>query len=251
MADYKSTHTGEQIDTAIDNANSNWSLLMDNLGIGRWRNQSLVWFEGEQTYLYDNLFPYFTLLNYYGLGCYPKESNVTMKFNLVPNDNLRQNSYFMAYGGKEDGTTSLVIESDLNLRNGSLPFGLCNFKSITGSGRLFNNNTDIYRPFYNSPYLEEIGAFDMENVNFSLGMFGAYSSKLKKISCKNWTSSSLNFGRWTLPAATTDTFIEIFSNLKDMTSSTTTHTIKVSSIVSLTDEQIKVATDKGWVVAKE
>lgn len=229
---------------------SNWDLLMANLGIGRWRNIPLVWFEEQQSYLYDDLFPYFTSLDYYGLSCYPKSSNTTMKINLVTNTNLKTNSYFMAYAGNTDGTSSLIIESNLNLASGSFIFGYNYFKSITGNTKLFKANSSQYRPFYECPYLEEIGEFDMENVEFLSGLFASYSSKLKKISCKNWTSSYLEFSQWTLPAATTDTFVEIFSNLKDMTSSSTTHTIMVSSSVSLSDEQIKVATDKGWIVTK-
>ena len=71
MADYKLKHTGAEVDSAIDNVNSNWATLMANLGIGRWANQTFCDFPwGGSGNFYDALAPYYT--SYVGMFSYSK-----------------------------------------------------------------------------------------------------------------------------------------------------------------------------------
>ena len=87
MADYKLNHTGEEVDSAIDKANtadSNWSTLMANLGIGRWANQAFLdyYWESSHTF-YDNLLPYYgndggcSLIRFMANSSWNNESDIT------------------------------------------------------------------------------------------------------------------------------------------------------------------------------
>lgn len=98
--------------------------------------------------------------------------------------------------------------------------------------------------FISCSSLTEIGAIDMSTaVNLQREFTGCAS--LKSIHCKHWRIS------FDISASTkfeTDDLVEIISNLDSVTTSQTL-TMGATNLAKLTDDQIKVATDKGWTLA--
>ena len=102
------------------------------------------------------------------------------------------------------------------------------------------------RPFISCPNLVEIGAFDMGGVQvWGMGFDLAGSPKVKSIHCKHW---KLSFNISASTAFEEADLVEIISNLDEVTT-TRTLTMGATNLAKLTDEEKKVATDKGWILA--
>ena len=241
MADYKLKHTGSEVDSAIDNVNSNWSTLMANIGIGRWSNQTFCDFPwGGSGNFYDNLAPYYT--SYVSMFAYSK-FNTSEDIFLQNDYTSGGNATYMFYACPSKGTLKF---KNINLNDVTF---LCMKSSFTriliednASCTLGNN---LSNAFADCPNLVEIGDFDVSNVNYSFSDFIRNSTKVKRIGFKHVTKSidispSIAFEEADL--------VEIISNL-DPVSTTQTLTMGATNLAKLTDEEKKVATDKGWVLA--
>ena len=243
MADYKSTHTGEQIDTAIDNANSNWSLLMANLGIGRWRQTHL--FGGV---MYDDLAKYYTNINYYlaHSGFYGPLDDILLggeiHFN-NPTDFFNKDvvGERCFVGMQNTGTFYLPT---CTLRGANLFQNSKWSKILVEDGCECKIVRDGQGLFENCPNLVEVGTFDMSGTYDMWGRLASGSTKLKTLHCKHWRVS---FNISTSTAFEEADLVEIISNLDTLSGRTLT--MGTTNLAKLTDEEKKVATDKGWVLA--
>ena len=249
MADYKSTHTGEQIDTAIDNANSNWSLLMANLGIGRWANQEFKLFAWKTNtrIIYDDLLPYysdytrmFQSWNYTGAT-----TDIYFDKDFAPNKNMN----FLFLNAQATGT--IYLPNCLTTRSTKWNYYQAQmFKSaqfskiLVKDGCTFKLTSALYETFANNSNLKEIGAFDCSLVTDFIDCFtGASNIKsihFNHIKCSMNISVSTQFEEADL--------VEIISNLDEVTT-TQTLTMGATNLAKLTDAEKQVATDKGWVLA--
>lgn len=92
--------------------------------------------------------------------------------------------------------------------------------------------------------LNEVGAINMSTaVNLQREFTGCVS--LKSIHCTHWR---LSFDISASTQFETDDLVEIISNLDPVTTPQTL-TMGATNLAKLTDDQIKVATDKGWTLA--
>ena len=251
MADYKSTHTGEQIDTAIDNANSNWSALMANLGIGRWRNATFrTWSWDSTNTIYDNLAKYYSNCSYLFAGLSWVDQNGGERVWADIHFHDPTNFFRKDYTNYVNAFASMKSAAAIYLPTlyGNLSFGFssssfskvlvengCTCKIVVGGNGLFNN----------MPNLTEIGAFDMSEQRGDIPYFIQNSPKVKSIHCKHFNFS---FSISTSTAFEEADLVEIISNL-DTVTSTRTLTMGATNLAKLTDEEKKAATDKGWVLA--
>ena len=251
MADYKSTHTGEQIDTAIDNANSNWSLLMANLGIGRWRNATFrAWSWDSTNTIYDSLAKYYSNCSYLFAGLsWASQSGDNRNSNDIhfknPTDFFRKEytNYVNAFASMQ--STGVIYLPTLY---GDLAFGFSSSlfsKVLIEDGCTCKIKASTNSIFNNMPNLTEIGAFDLSENYDSMPYFIQNSPKVKSIHCTHYkVSFSINAST----AFEEADLVEIISNL-DAVTTTRTLTMGATNLAKLTDAEKKVATDKGWVLA--
>ena len=246
MADYKSTHTGEQIDTAIDNANSNWSTLMANLGIGRWANQTFVrdWW-GADNIFYDSMLPLYTNVTrtFASIKGFDFDSSKPVYVSHNFNASISEMRYTFAWCELKNELLLPAVSQAIRLHYcfyGSA-FTKIGFKNGVEPWNLKNA---ISRAFAGMPNLTEIGAFDVSQVtNFDCTF--EKCSKLKSIHCTHFKTT---FNISSSTAFEESDLVEIISNL-DTVTSTQTLTMGTTNLAKLTDEEKKVATDKGWVLA--
>ena len=248
MADYKSTHTGEQIDTAIDNANSNWSTLMANLGIGRWANQTFVstgtW--GTSGEFYDSLSEEYTNLSrYLAYSKFAYSENMILKQD-YNTKNAWNATNSMFFGLQSTGTLEL---RNINFSNMTWTFGYAQVKKIKvadGCSAIASGNT-IQAVFYGCSNLEEIDGLDFGGAHSQAYVGNWFNGcvKLKRINIKH-IAKSFNISIST--AFEEADLVEIISNL-DTVTTTQTLTMGATNLAKLTDDEKKVATDKGWVLA--
>ena len=259
MADYKSTHTGEQIDTAIDNANSNWSLLMNNLGIGRWRNQDFFTDYESSNSIYDSMLPQYYNYSYCfanvgfideRTGQYNNKPTVmangfsfTKSTSAQPWDRKKMIGVF--FGWKNASALTIKLNaSDENL--------ISNFHYVFNCGQMTSINVEngilkptyVYLPFHNCPNLISIDGIDMSNqLSSAFGLTGC--PKVKHLGITHWKLSFNIAGSTAFEEAD---LVEIISNLDAVTTAQTL-TMGATNLAKLTDAEKQVATDKGWVLA--
>ena len=244
MADYKSTHTGAEIDAGIDKAvtaDTNWNLLMANLGIGRWANQTFkVWSWDATAYFYDSLSNSYTDLSRY--LAYSK-FDITDKDITMSNDYTRGVScQFMFYNF--DCSASLFL-SNMVIGSSFGMFMSSKFSKILikeGCSVKLNGYSDYMFAYCSN--LTEIGALDCSGANNLPNIF-RNCEKLKSIHCTHFQSS---FNISSSTAFEEADLVEIINNL-DTVTSTQTLTMGATNLAKLTDAEKKVATDKGWVLA--
>ena len=241
MADYKSTHTGEQIDTAIDNANSNWSLLMANLGVGRWANHTLERFDYlSDTNFSDGMAKYFT--NYARYLAY-STWNYTPSSVTFSNDlGSGEGTYFLS--GADWGDATVYLPNGTLVSPQYLILGAKIGKLLIKDGCTFKLTGFCDNLFRQCSNITEIGAFDLSGAT-NLNSFIYASSNVKSIHCTHYKvsfdiSPSTKFEEADL--------VEIISNL-DTVTTTQILIMGATNLAKLTDEEKKVATDKGWVLA--
>ena len=235
-----SDFTGNELALKSD-VDSNWSLLMANLGVGRWSNQTICDFPwGGSGNFYDSLAPYYT--SYVRMFSYSK-------FN-SSEDIILQNDYtsggnatYMFYACPAKGTLKFK-----NIKLNDVTF-LCMKSSFTriliedNASCVLGNN--LSNAFADCPNLVEIGDFDVSKVNYSFFDLIRNSPKVKRIGFKHITKS-INISPST--AFEEADLVEIISNL-DEVATTQTLTMGATNLAKLTDEEKKVATDKGWILA--
>ena len=246
MADYKSTHTGAEIDAGIDKAvtsEANWKTLMANLGIGRWKFHQFQ--DTVSTYyITDNMLPNFTNCDYifYKSSFYLDYSNT-------------KNSNAIVYLNSDFGTTSLFcgfynIEcKELYLSNMqftseyAFAYSTCE-KILIKNGCSVSVFDDITRMFWYCGNLVEIGEIDLSKASSLRYCFG-HCGSLKTIHCKHF---KVKFDISASTAFEEADLVEIISNLDPVTTAPTL-TMGATNLAKLTDAEKQVATDKGWVLA--
>ena len=256
---YTDTETTERKaqDTALQtNINSNWSTLMANLGIGRWANQTLYTQYNWTNTIYDDLMPQYTsyartfanseFKAFEGNTGYVSDTKFSCQFK-SPKDNKKS---FMGTFYNTSFNKGMVIDlkqQDLFMGDSEFTFMLTNATSIT-----FTNGTAYFGSMFNTfnscSNLESIDGIDFTYQSFLYnGAYQAFrnSPKLKHLGIKHIhlgmdISSSTAFEESDL--------VEIISNL-DEVSTTQTLTMGATNLAKLTDDEKKVATDKGWVLA--
>ena len=249
MADYKSTHTGAEIDAGIDKAvtaESNWSLLMTNLGIGRWANQAFYDFAFSSTsYFYDNLMPYYTNFSRFMANSYwvYRENGTEYRANMVFDSDFPNTYCDFSYAFYGIKMKSIELP---NLNASTLFFAFSNntLESIKIKDGCKVNTTNMMYVFYNCPNLTEIGAIDCSNC-YNFSNFISNSPKVKSIHIKHF---KVSFDISPSTAFEKADLVEIISNLETVTT-TQTLSMGTTNLAKLTDDEKKVATDKGWVLA--
>lgn len=107
-----------------------------------------------------------------------------------------------------------------------------------------SNLTSMYQFFYYSSNLKEVGLFDTSNVTNMSGMFSSCTS-LTEIHMKNM---AVNFDIHWSTKMEREALLEVINNLATVTS-TRTLTIGSTLKAKLTDDDIAIATAKGWTIA--
>ena len=157
---------------------------------------------------------------------------------------------FFEAGGKCQGSTATSFEgcwqySDTeNVTDMNKMFYYCsNLTNVP----LFDtkNVTDMSNMFYNCSNLATVPQFDTLKVTDMSAMFSGCSS-LEAIHMIN-INANLNISDST--KFTREALLEIIGNLKTRTSGTKTLTMGSTNLAKLTDEDKKIATDKGWTLA--
>lgn len=213
---------------------------------GRFRFAGAVLPPYEREYNLQDLTKYTSLSNAFA-GC------VRYGSPLYIND-IGSNVYtpcMFEFASCKDITTFQNIPFEISLGNGNSRqgywmFAYCtNLKTITvRDGCSFSVGGSSSSMFAYNSSLETIGSLDLSGVNDLTNAFTRCTS-LKSIHCTHWRVS------FDISASTqfeTDDLVEIISNLDPVTTSRTL-TMGATNLAKLTDDQIKVATDKGWTLA--
>ena len=246
---YTDTETTERKaqDTALQtNINSNWSLLMANLGIGRWANQTFVreWW-GANNIFYDSMLPLYTNVTrtFASVKGFDFSSSKPVYVSHDFNASISEMRYTFAWCELKNELLLPAVSQAIRTHYcfyGSA-FTKIGFKDGVEPWKLKGT---ISWTFANMPNLTEIGAFDVSQVNNYDGTFKE-CPKLKSIHITHFRTS---FNISPSTAFEESDLVEIISNLDPVTS-TQTLTMGATNLAKLTDDEKKVATDKGWVLA--
>ena len=205
MADYKLNHTGAEVDSAIDKANtadSNWSLLMANLGIGRWANQTLF-NSATSNYILDVLIPYYSAMDryiaYLNFRYAPNNGLINEQIILDCKDTTRKKNHSataFAFGASNPRlkisnawlhecrsafSCGNIVELTLDNINftGNVREMFANSKtlnSIEGSTSSFRDITSTYNMFLNTPSLTTIKLSNLK-ISFNIATTGITTSE--------------------------------------------------------------------------
>lgn len=235
---------------------SHWNLLMDNLGIGRWADQTLYTQYNWTNVIYDDLMPQYTTYartfanskfsSFEADTGYISDTNFKCQF-VSPQDGKKS---FMGTFYNTTFNKGIIIDlqnQDIFMGDSEYTFMLTNADSIT-----FNNGTafmgNMFMTFNNCPNLKSIDGIDFTYQNFLYnGNIKSFkdSTKLKHLGIKH-IHLSMNISYST--AYEEADLVEIISNL-DPVATTQTLTIGATNLAKLTNEEILVATGKGWQLA--
>ena len=230
---------------------SNWDLLMANLGVGRWRNATFrAWSWESNNIIYDNLAKYYSDCSYLfsGLSWVNQNGNdrngKDIHFNNPTNFFPKEYTEYVNAFASMQSTGSIYMPTLC----GNLAFGFTSSlfsKVLIEEGCTCEINVAGDALFNDMPNLTEIGAFDMSLTENEQSFFIQNSPNVKSIHCKHF-KSSFNISYST--AFEESDLIEIISNL-DTVTTTQILTMGATNIAKLTDDEKKVATDKGWTLA--
>ena len=219
---------------------SNWDSLMANLGIGRHSNQIFnvySWLTDKNEFR-DNLAPYYTNCTRYLANSKFNYNYPTYMMNDYTN-NINASYMFWNYECSELYLSNMKISSSYSM-----------FYGCTASKILIRDGCEVYFLGYSSyafrdcSNLVEIGAINMKDARDYEYMFDA-STKLKSIHMTHFRESfRIDFSTEFEEAD----LVEIISNL-DTVTATRTLTMGATNLAKLTDDEKKVATDKGWTLA--
>ena len=247
MADYKSTHTGAEIDAGIDKAvtaDTNWNLLMANLGIGRWANQTFITFWSDKQHIFED-------------DLSDKYSNITRHWaystwgdlDWVLNGKYTNNGQGITgyYAFQNTGIKGTLYLNTMLFKSSRLFF-----KHFQGTRILIQDGAtvswvekgDASEMFGSCTNLIEIGSMDGSNI-VGTGSIFQYCYSLKSIHIKHW---KVGFNISASTAFEEADLVEIISNLDPVTTAQTL-TMGTTNLAKLTDAEKQVATDKGWVLA--
>ena len=130
-----------------------------------------------------------------------------------------------------------------NVTNMSSMFDSC-FSLTTISQLDTSNVTNMNQMFYNCSKLTTIPQLDTSNVTNMVRMFTNCSS----LTTIHMTGMKVSFSIFFSTKFTRDALVEILNNLSVVTS-TTTLSMGSTNLAKLTDEDKKIATEKGWTLA--
>lgn len=217
----------------------NWNLLMANLGIGRWSNQTFYSWSWENNDFYDDLAPYYTNISRYMSKSGFYDEGVLNMMNDYPKVTD------MSHAFRETTITELRLRNiGTEAVNATGAFAYASFTKIIIEDGCNIKIKEATRLVVTCPNLTEVGSFDMSEAEGIEYMFQNDSS-LKSIHCKHW---KLSFRiQWSSKFEEAD-LVEIISNL-DTVTTTQTLTMGATNLAKLTDAEKKVATDKGWTLA--
>lgn len=227
----------------VDN---NWDLLMANLGIGRWENNvfyDLNW--TDVSIFCDDMMSYYTNLNRFMSKAkwFYRDKNIQYQPNVVFQENFidKYANYSYAFYGVSMNSIELP-----NLKANSMFFTFAYTSltkiSIKEGCKAYIKRMDFAFAFNSN--LVEIGSFNLSECTEAIDfMYG--SPNIKSIHCTHW---KVSFDISPSTAFEESDLVEIISNL-DEVSTTQTLTMGATNLAKLTDEEKKVATDKGWVLA--
>ena len=234
------------LDTLKSSVNTNWSTLMANLGIGRWANQTFVrdWW-GANNIFYDSMLPLYTNVTrtFASIKGFDFSSSKPVYVSHNFNDSISEMRYTFAWGELKNELLLPAVSQAIRVHYcfyGSA-FTKIGFKSGVEPWKL---KGVISRAFAAMPNLTEIGAFDVSQVtSFDCTFEGCL--KLKSIHCTHFKVTFIISPSTAFEEAD---LVEIISNL-DTVTTTQTLTMGATNLAKLTDDEKKVATDKGWVLA--
>lgn len=176
-------------------------------------------------------------------------------------------------GSKLVNTGYTAQDVIVDFHNAEIDTATYAFANISTEGKITLKNAKFnqtYALFYNSAFTEidfenvifrkkavvafhgcsnlvRIGAVDISEITEEYALYGIFQkcTKLKKIEMKHFRT---DFDISESTAFTTDSLVEIISNLDD-TGSAHTLTMGATNLAKLSEAQKKVATDKGWNLA--
>ena len=231
---------------------TNWDLLMANLGIGRWANQTFYGLHWDSTssHFYDEIMPYYTSYARFMCGSEWRSRDTDTKYNapMTFDKDFNLNAGFCDFTLAFSRTTCSSIELP-NLK-GAMFLTFCqspNLTKITIKKGCTVTSNRIGYAFSYCPELTEIPEIDISNAVEKWAISGIIyaSPKVKSIHIKHFKFS---FDISPSTAFEEADLVEIISNLDKITT-TQTLTMGATNLAKLTDEEKKVATDKGWVLA--
>ena len=225
---------------------ANWDFLMDNLGIGRWANQSFydtLW--DERSVFYDDMMPYYTNFTRFMSNSYWEYRDTGTKYQANMKFDKDFPDVYCNYNYAFYGIDMKTIELP-NMKSHNFYFAFSNSTlervMIKDGCNVICNNLSF--SFYNCPNLVEIGAIDLSGC-YIIDYFIYSSLKVKSIHC---THFKVSFDISPSTAFEEADLVEIISNL-DLVSTTQTLTMGATNLAKLTNEEILVATGKGWQLA--
>lgn len=244
MADYKLKYTGEQVDSAIEistqvaNGTCQYQYNDVEFIVPSWENSiTLPCGLAKYATSLEGQYSDIKLKDLIGGGIAHKPVHLSSALSI--------GSKWVNYWFSDSEIASELYIPKMHWINGLFAFTHSKFTKILTEDGTSVTSDGLYSDllFGNCPNLVEIGTFDATNWN---GMEIIYNSpKVKSIHCKHWRKS---FNISASSCFEQDDLVEIISNLDEVTS-VQTLTMGATNLAKLTEEQIKVATDKGWVLA--
>ena len=225
---------------------TNWNLLMANLGVGRWANQTFVrdWW-GADNIFYDSMLPFYTNVTrtFANIKGFDFDSSKPVYVSHDFNASINEMRYTFAWSelNKELLLPSVSQAIRMHYTFYGSAFTKIGFKDGVEPWKL---KGVISWAFAFMPNLTEIGAFDVGSVQQFDKIFSD-SKNIKSIHC---THFKISFDISPSTAFEEADLVEIISNL-DTVIATQTLTMGSTNLAKLTDEEKKVATDKGWTLA--
>lgn len=246
------TYNGVELGLLSDSDISHWSTLMNNLGIGRWRDSTFRTYSWkDKNVIYDSLAKYYTNCDYLFSNIswvdqngYDRNDQDVYFDNPTTFFNSKNYISYVNVFGSSQSTGAIYLPS----MYGDLAFA---FSASKFSKVLISDGCTVRVKTYNNgifnvmPNLTEIGAFDMSEQTTDLPFFIQVSSNVKSIHCTHWNVSFSIIDSTKFEEAD---LVEIISNL-DPVSTTKTLTMGATNLAKLTSEEILVATGKGWQLA--
>lgn len=241
----------------------------------KWVNNNSVFGDSNKTILKINKFP--SVKNKEDLDRYFYDcNNLTEMPPLEVSNKCKQLNYTFAHcynlkqidfskwdltnieGMDSTFTDCLAEEIDLshcgynNKVNFTSTFDTCGAKKINISNFDTSNTVIMNQIFTRSPYLVEVNLgenWDMSNVTNNTNLF-SYCSSLTTIKGKitNWGLKSTSVTNLSSSPLTNESAMVLINGLAKI-NSRQTFTFSKQTYSTLTDEQKKIATDKGWTIA--
>ena len=255
-----SDFTGNELALKSD-VDSNWNLLMANLGIGRWANQTLVSFywSSEPTVIDELINNYTSHIRYCAFTSFIG-SNGSMytgkNIRILPNLNSSKTGTtswdYAFYNFQNECGINFNCDNEYLMSGYYFCYGANITSFNTGNGVLKIDFEQPYQMFSNCPNITEIGMLDLSKAtNGNNGLQSCFNNcpNLKYIHLKEDSTVQCSFNL-TSTGMEHDGLIEFLSHLTTPAStSDNVARLGTSKLALLTDDEKKVATDKGWILA--